>query len=193
MAEYLYDRGTKFPTEGVISGKAEEEMEDGSISCTALALLYYCKNVRRDERYIEKAKEILDLHEIWVIKTPVCQMKGSSLRWWETQWEGDADGPAICAGHAWSIWRAEADHLYYQLTGDEKYLAKAKNGFMTNLSKIQTDGVTYSVYNPDEINGGGFDGTPDSIRYRVAKRFADREDCGISRYVWIRINDTFLM
>ncbi len=192
MAEYLYKRGTKFPTEGIISGEAEEEMEDGSISCTALALLYYCKNVRRDEKYIKKAKEILDLHEIWVIKTPVCQMRGSSLRWWETQWEGDADGPAICSGHAWSIWRAEADHLYYQLTGDKKYLTKASNGFMTNLSKIQRDGITYSIYNPDEINGGGFNGISDSVRYRVAKRFSDREDCGISRYVWIRINDTFL-
>jgi hypothetical protein len=59
MAEYLYNRGTKFPTEGVISENAEEEMEDGSISCTALALLYYCKNVRKDEKYLQKAKEIL--------------------------------------------------------------------------------------------------------------------------------------
>lgn len=192
MAEYLYIRGTKFPTEGIISSNAEEEMEDGSISCTALALLYYCKNVRKDEKYLQKAKEILDLHDIWVINTPVCQMKGSTLRWWETQWEGDADGPAICAGHAWTIWRAEADHLYYQLTGDTKYLKKATNGFMTNLSKIQKDGTTYSVYNPDEINGGGFDGILNSVRYRVAKRFSDREDCGISRYVWIRINDAFL-
>jgi hypothetical protein len=154
--------------------------------------LYYCKNVRKDEKYLQKAKEILDLHEIWVINTPVCQMKGSTLRWWETQWEGDADGPAICAGHAWTIWRAEADHLYYQLTGDTKYLKKATNGFMTNLSKIQKDGTTYSVYNPDEINGGGFDGILNSVRYRVAKRFSNREDCGISRYVWIRINDAFL-
>lgn len=32
---------------------------------------------------------------------------------------GDADGPAICCGHAWTIWRAEADYLYYALTGDE--------------------------------------------------------------------------
>ena len=192
LAEYLYNRGVDFPTEGIVSDEAEKEMEDGSISCTALALLYYCKNVRRKEKYVENAKMILDLHEIWIINTPICQMKGSSLRWWETQWEGDADGPAICAGHAWSIWRAEADHLYYQLTGDKRYLIKATNGFMTNLSKIQMDGTTYSVYNPDEINGGGFDGTPDRIRYRVAKRFADREDCGISRYVWIRMNDTFL-
>ncbi|MBQ2809887.1 MAG: hypothetical protein IJF11_03245 [Clostridia bacterium] len=188
MAHFLFLRGLHFPTEGEKSAFAEEEMEDGSISCTALCLLYYCKHIRYDEAYIKKAREILDIHESWVIKSQICQMKGSSLRWWETQWEGDADGPAICAGHAWSIWRAEADYLYYTLTGDEVYLIKAKNGFMTNLSKIQADGKTYSTYNPDRINGGGF-GKP---MLKIASRFASVEDCGISRYVWIRINETFL-
>ncbi len=192
MASFLCKRGISFPTEGGVSKEAEAEMEDGSISCTALALLYYCARVERNEEYLKKAKEILDLHESWVINTPLCQMRGSSLRWWETQWEGDADGPAICAGHAWSIWRAEADYHYYTLTGDERYLVKAKNGFMTNLSKIDMEGRSYASYNPDEINGGGFPGIPDEIRYRIAPKFPNEQDCGMSRYVWIRINDTFL-
>ena len=188
IALYLSERGLHFPTEGGVSDRAQEEMEDGSISCTALSLLYYCKNIRRDEYYIRKAKEILDTHESWVIRSQICQMKGSSLRWWETQWEGDADGPAICAGHAWSIWRAEADFLYYELSGDDMYLKKAKNGFMSNLSKIDKNGTTYSIYNPDRINGGGFNGAP----LKIASRFSSIPDCGISRYVWIRLCDTFL-
>ncbi len=188
MAEFLYNRGLSFPTEGTASDLAEKEMEDGSISCTALSLLYYCKNGHRVEKYIKKAKEILDIHSSWQIKSPICQMHYSTLRWWETQWEGDADGPAICAGHAWTIWRGEADYLYYELTGDKKHLRMSKNAFLTNLSKIDKDGNSYSIYNPDEINGGGFD-TP---KIRIAKRFASVKDCGISRYVWIRINDTFL-
>ena len=192
MADFLYKRGLDFPTEGEKSSLTEEEMEDGSISCTALALLYYCRNVEYKAEYVAKAKEILDIHDIWVIKTPVCQMHGSTLRWWETQWEGDADGPAICAGHAWTIWRAEADYLYYELTGDEAHHLKAKNGFMTNLSKIDERGMTYGIYNPDMINGGGFDGVPDEIRYRIAPKFPIRPDFGISRYLWIRMNDTFL-
>ncbi|MFQ9738023.1 MAG: hypothetical protein ACLR06_09995 [Christensenellaceae bacterium] len=192
MAEYLYARGLSFPTEGERSRMAEAEMEEGSISCTALSLLYYCRNVRREKRYLEKAKEILDLHENWVIETPICQMKCSTLRWWETQWEGDADGPAICAGHAWTIWRAEADYLYYSLTGEEEYLRKAFNGFLTNLSKIDSAGKSYATYNPDFINGGGFAGRAEEVSFRIANRFADREDCGLSRYVWIRLNDTFL-
>lgn len=189
MANYLYGRGLKFPTEGGETDEAEDEMEDGSISCTALALLYYCKNVKRVEEYIVKAKEILDVHESWVINTPICQMKNSSLRWWETQWEGDADGPAVCAGHAWTIWRAEADFLYYSLTKDKEYCKKAFNGVMSNLSKIRKSGVTYSIYNPDMINGGGFADYGEQVKFRVANRFADREDCGLSRYVFIRLND----
>ncbi len=192
LAEHLCNRGMRFPTEGGESDEAQEEMEDGSISCTALGLLYYCTNVKREEKYIEKASQILDAHNSWVINTPICQMQGSTLRWWETQWEGDADGPAICAGHAWTIWRAEADYLLYELTADASHLIRAKNGFLTNLSKIQKSGRSYSIYNPDEINGGGFHSYSDEVRFRIAPRFSDTEDCGISRYVWIRINNTFL-
>lgn len=192
MAEFLYNRGLNFPTEGSITDLTEAEMEDGSISCTALSLLYYCKNIERKEKYIKKAKEVLDLHENWLIKTPVCQMHYSTLRWWETGWEGDSDGPALCCGHAWSIWRGEADYLYYELTGNTEYLRKAKNTFMTNLSKIQSDGTTYAIYNTDEINGGGFHTECSKITYKLANRFASWQDCGLSRYVWIRMCDTFL-
>lgn len=191
MAEFLYRRGLNFPTEGgETSENAEPEMEDGSISCTALNLLYYCAKIERDERYIRKAKEILDIHEAWVIKTPICQMHGSSLRWWETRWEGDADGPAICAGHAWTIWRAEADYWYAYLMGDEAYYKKSFNGFMTNFSKIDKDGKSYSIYNVDDINGGGFAKKSDDISFKISEKYAKIEDCGLSRYVWSRALDT---
>lgn len=187
LADHLYNRGLSFPTEGGTTDVAETEMEEGSISCTALNLLYYCKYVKNEEKYLTKAKEILDIHENWVIKSAICQMNGSTLRWWETQWEGDGDGPAICAGHAWSIWRAEADCLYYLLTRDEDYLKKATRGFLTNLSKIQSDGTSYSIYNPDEINGGGFVSKCSDVKFQIAPHFASIKDSGISRYVWIRL------
>lgn len=189
MAEFLFNRGLSFPTEGGVSDKTDTEMEEGSISCTALSLLYYCYNIKRVDSYLKKAKEILDLHENWIIKAPICQMHRSTLRWWETQWEGDADGPAICAGHAWSIWRGEADLLYYLLTKDERYKIKAQNTFMTNLSKIQSDGTSFSTYNPDMINGGGFSDRAENVKFQVAPKFSTRVDCGISRYAWLRIGN----
>lgn len=193
MADYLNKRGLIFPTEGGRSDLAEAEMEDGSISCTALALLYYCKNVERNEEYITKAKEILDIHENWTISSSICQMNRSSLRWWETFWEGDKDGPAICAGHGWTIWRAEADYLYYSLTGNVEYRRRAKSGFLTNLSKIDEKGRSFAIYSPDEITGGGFGDRAEEVKFRIAPKFPDTEDCGLSRYVWIRINDTDLL
>lgn len=188
MAEYVYKRGMLFPTEGGRSKECEMEMEDGSISCSALLLLYYCKNRKTLDTYLKKAKEILDIHKSWVINTPICQMYNSSLRWWETQWEGDGDGPAICAGHAWSIWRGEADLLYYLLSGDKNHLLNAKNTFMTNLSKIQSDGTTYAIYNPDMINGGGFHSFSEEISHKIATKFPKTPDCGLSRYVFLRLS-----
>ena len=175
-----------FPTEGGVTDEAETEMEDESISCTALSLLYYCAKIERKEEYIAKAKEILDVHESWVIKTPLAPMYHSSLRWWETKWEGDKDGNAICAGHAWTIWRAEADYWYGTLLSDDEYLLKAYNGFISNFAKIDKDGKSYTCYQPDYITGGGFTDKSNDVEFRIAKGFPRQTDSGLSRYVWIR-------
>ena len=191
-AEYLYNRGLNFPTEGGFAEEAETEMEDGSISCTALSLLYYCAKIERVEKYIEKAKEILDIHESWVIKTPIAPMFCSSLRWWETLWEGDADGNALCCGHAWTIWRAEADYWYYYLTGDKEYLRKSLCGFISNFSKIDENGKSYTCYQPDYITGGGLNFRCEEVNFHIAKGFPKQSDSGLSRYAWIRYYEVFL-
>ena len=192
IAAYLYRRGLNFPTEGGATDEAETEMEDGSISCTALSLLYYCAKIERKEEYIVKAKEILDIHESWVINTPIAPMYRSSLRWWETKWEGDRDGNAICAGHAWTIWLAEADFWYFYLTGDNTYYNEAYNGFMSNFAKIDADGKSYTCYQPDYIAGGGFTDRADDVEFRIAKGFPRQTDSGLSRYVWIRAVESII-
>lgn len=48
IAGYLYRRES-FHTEAFVSDNTEAEMEDGSISCTALSLLYYCAKIERKE------------------------------------------------------------------------------------------------------------------------------------------------
>ncbi len=193
MAWHICRRGAVFPTEGAGNRDPEDqEMEDGSISCSALSLLYYCDNVEYVPEFITAAKEILDLHETWVMRSSSCGSKCSSLRWWETCWEGDQNGPAFCAGHAWTIWRAEGDWLYYKLTGDEKYYIKAFNGFMTNISKIRPDGNTYAIRNIDMIPGGGFYTDAECTVFRLQNKFPDTYDSGLSRYMWIRANDSIL-
>ena len=165
-------------------------MEDGSISCTALTLLYYCANVERKEEYIAFSKEILELHESWTVKTPHANAYRSSLRWWETRWEGDKDGPALCLGHSWTIWRAEADFWYWYLTGEKEYLQKSLNSFTTNIAKGDKFGRYKAVYQMDYITGGGF--LVEKVQFRIAPEFPDLEDVKTSRYVWARASETIL-
>ncbi len=203
IAEYLLQRGFEFPTEGIVSEEAQPEMEEGSIACTALSVLYVCANLQFDERYIEFAKRILDLHEVWVIQSADARMYQSSFRWWETIWEGDGEGPAICAGHAWTIWGAEALYYYGILTGDEESLIKSWNGYITNFSKTQRDGTMYSCYEVDYIRGGGCAEVKDNLKqlhkqvdknpaFTIAHSYPQQDDRSLSRYVWIRNQSTWL-
>lgn len=191
LAQHIYNRGFCFPTEGGDTDEAEEQMEDGSISCSALALLYYCAKIERREDFIRQAKAFLDFHEGWVIETYDANMHRSSLRWWETRWEGDGDGPALCCGHAWTIWRSEADYWYYKLTGDKRYWEKALCGFTSNFAKFDRQGHGKSIYNADYITGGGFGGM-ESVRFRIAPRLPDREDVKTARYAWLRAAESIL-
>ena len=190
IAAFLYRRGQSFPTEGDRTELQEAEVEDGSMSCTALSLLYFCRFFEYKQGYADKAKEILDLHRAWRMYSPLANMYGSTLRWWETIWEGDDDGPSLCAGHAWTIWRAEADLYLALLTRDTGALLDAYNGFTTNFAKIQADGVMYSVYNPDYINGGGDKDKKQPYEYRIAKGFPRRPDSQITRYAFVRYYDS---
>ncbi|MBO5649099.1 MAG: hypothetical protein J6S76_04225, partial [Clostridia bacterium] len=157
MAEYLLKRGWSFPTEGFTSDLVDVEYEDGSISCTALALLYVCANLKYKQEYVDFAEQVLALHRAWTIYTPDARMYGSSFRWWETIWEGDGEGPAICAGHAWTIWKAEALFWYGVIKKDAKALRDSWNGFVSNFAKTQVDGTMYSCYEVDYIRGGGYE------------------------------------
>ena len=193
LADHIYRRGFSFPTEGGDTDEAEEQMEDGSISCSALALLYYCAKIENKPHYLQQAKAFLDFHEAWVMETPDANMYRSSLRWWETRWEGDGDGPALCCGHAWTIWRSEADYWYYKLTGDVAYWEKAMCGFTSNFAKFDRDGHGKSIYHADYITGGGFgyDGNP-YCPFRIAPRLPDREDIKTARYAWLRAAESIL-
>lgn len=202
VAEYLLKRGINFPTEGTGGVEKGQEFEDGSISCTALSVLYVCANIHYDERYIEFAKDILELHKAWTIYTPDARMYGSSFRWWETIWEGDGEGPAICAGHAWTIWKAEALYWYSVLTGDRNAAEMAWCGFVTNFAKANKNGEMYSCFEVDYIRGGGIDGIKKDLKqladnsfvdsFKTAHTYPAHIDSSLSRYAWVRYVYTFL-
>lgn len=202
LADFLLARGFDFPTEGVENDETDREYEDGSISCTALSVLYVCLKLKYDKRYLDFAEQVLSFHNAWKMYTPDARMYGSSFRTWETIWEGDGEGPALCAGHAWTIWRAEALFYLGLLTGKDELILDSWNGYVTNFCKTQKDGSMYACYEPDYIRGGGIDFVkaklsqlaPEDlpVQYRIAHDYPKHIDSSLSRYAWVRAEETWL-
>ena len=191
VADFVVKRGFSFPTEGGEHPEVNREMEEGSISCSALMVLYVAKYLckekpERKRMYLSFAERILKLHDAYTVSTPHPVLFRSSLRWWETIWEGDSDGPAVCFGHAWSIWRAEAQFLYGLLAGDNRRLLDSYNGFMGNYAKEQADGTVYSIYQYEPISGGDVTTNGSQMKYRVHDGFPDKADDTTSRYLFAR-------
>ncbi len=196
VADFLYNRGFSFPTEGGATKFTQPEIEDGSISCTALSLLYYCRKIRYDEKLTAFAEKVLTVHEAWEMYTQIAPMKNSSLRWWETCWKDY--GPSLCCGHCWTIWRAEADFWLGIMKADKAAMLRSYNGFMTNFSSQADDGNIYQPYIIDYITGGGFDysvydGTKRNVPvFEVAnRRFSPLPGFTEERYCYNRMYHTW--
>ncbi|MBR2337833.1 MAG: hypothetical protein IKA63_00015 [Clostridia bacterium] len=190
IADFLVRRGLSFPTESSPSDDYNEFMEDGSMSCTALSVLYVAYFVVNKSEYREFARQVMRLHDAYCIYTCTAPMYHSSVRWWETIWEGDADGQAICCGHAWSIWRGEAEFWLGLLDGDGQRLIDSYNTYLSNFSKQDRDGNMYSIYQCEPyITGTCL--TAEEVSRRYAVGFPCKKDNTLSRYVYARAYDTW--
>ena len=184
IADYLLNRGFSFPTEAD-QAYADLEIEDGSISCTALSVLYVCYWICHKSEYIDFAKHLLKFHDAWICYTQDVRMYRSTFRWWELIWEGDQDGPAICAGHAWTIWRAEADYYLAMLTGDSQCAKNSYCGYLTNYCKVEHDGNMGAAFVADLLPYRASEGS-------LGHRYPKKKDYSLSRYVWTRSVETWL-
>ncbi len=182
MADHIVKRGFNFPTEGDCIPNMKEE---GSMSCSALSVVYVCELLEYKKEYIDFAKQILSAHNAWVSKVPYPPAFNSTMRWWETKWEGDTTGPAICYGHAWTIWRAEADYYFGILTANKESIIASYNGYMSNFSKMDKDGNMYAIYQNEPISSKDLV----SFEKRVHKNeigFPEKRDSTLSRYAFVR-------
>ena len=193
MADHVITRGLFFPTEGGTNPEVndEGEVEDGSVSCTALTVLYVYDKLAKKQEYLDFATKVLNYHDAFSVYTPHPCMFRSSLRWWETVWEGDSDGPAICFGHAWTIWRAEAEYWYGLLMNDDARLLDSYNGFMSNLSKTDIDGNMYAIYQYEQIASPCTERRGWMTDRSNREGFPKRTDATLSRYAWARADATW--
>ena len=186
IADFVVARGFSFPTEGGEHPDVTGEMEDGSISCSALTVMYVAAHIIDKPSYRQFAKEVLTFHDAYSSYTPHPVMYRSSLRWWETIWEGDADGPAVCFGHAWSLWRAEAQYWYGLLEHDDARLYDSYQGFMGNYAKSQADGRMYTIYQYESLAGGAVTTNGREMTYELTDGFPQTVDRTMSYYLFGR-------
>lgn len=182
VMSFLMKRGMFFPTEGV--SPHVRWTEDGSIACTALALVYAYWYVEKRLEWLEFAGQILDYHESWCIEAPDARMHGSTNRYWETQWEGDGEGRAICAGHSWTLWRSEASFYFGLATLNARHLIQSWNGYETNRCKFFKDGRAATCFTPDYL--------PDRPRrFALTHDYPRGADRFLAYYPWSRIKETW--
>lgn len=191
IADHLVRRGLDFPTEGGANEDAGPEVEEGSMSCSALSVLYVAAKLEKKQEYLDYAGQVLALHDAYTVHTPHPCMFRSSLRWWETVWEGDSDGPAVCYGHAWSIWRGEAEYWYAMLCHDDGRLLDSWNCFMSNFSKTDAAGNMYAIYQHDSMSCGAVNTHGKDMDRSDRTGFPRRKDRTLSRYPWARGANTW--
>lgn len=191
IADFVAKRDLNFPTEGGFNEQVNTEVEEGSMSCSALTVLYTARFIKNKKEYLDYAEKILKIHDAFTVFTPHPVMFRSSLRWWETIWEGNSDGPAVCYGHAWSVWRAEAEYWFALLTYDDKRLLDSYNCFMTNLSKEDSGGNMYAIYQYEPISSGALAESGEGVDFSDCSGFPKRPDTTLSRYVFARGFETW--
>ena len=191
IADFVVKRDLDFPTEGGFNEQVNTEVEEGSMSCSALTVLYVAQLIKNKKEYLDYAEKILKIHDAFTVFTPHPVMFRSSLRWWETIWEGNSDGPAVCYGHAWSVWRAEAEYWFALLTYDDKRLLDSYNCFMTNLAKEDSGGNMYAIYQYEPISSGALAQSGEGVDFSDCSGFPKRPDTTISRYVFARGFETW--
>lgn len=190
IADFVVHRDMDFPTESTKSDLYNTEYEDGSISCSALTALYVARYVKYKPEYVEYAERVMKYHDAFCVYTCNAPMFHSSLRWWENLWEGDTDGPAICCGHAWTIWRGEAEFWLGLANKDAVRMLSSYNAFISNFAKQDKEGNMYAIYQCEPCISGNCKAT-NEISRRFAIGFPKKKDTTLSRYAYARAYDTW--
>ena len=117
----LVAHGDNIGTEG------EATFEDGMISCSALQIACFALTLPEEERgrYTEAAEMMIRKHRcLEMTLIPDARMRGSTIRFWEPQYDVLKFGNFITADHGWTAWKNYALYYLYLLTGKEEYIAE---------------------------------------------------------------------
>lgn len=123
--EDLVERLEDIGTEG------EHTLEDGMISCSCLQIACYALLLPENKRkkYIDAAEHMLKVHRCLEHQiSPDCRVRGTTVRYWEAQYDVMLRRNFITSPHGWSAWLMYALYYLYLLTGKEEYLTQFMDG-----------------------------------------------------------------
>ena len=126
-----------------IGTEGEHTLEDGMISCSALQIAYFATLLPENERekYIKAAEHMLAVHRCLEQElSPDCRIRGTTVRYWEAQYDVNLRRNFITSPHGWSGWLLYALYYLYILTGKEEYLTQFMNGMGACIQLLNLDG-----------------------------------------------------
>jgi len=183
IAEYLMERGFEFPSEGY--SLHLRFTADCSMSSSAISLLTVYKYLKQDKRYLDRALAILESHGAWDLYTSDVRERGTSFRYWDTQWEADGEGRDINAGHAWTLLRGEAWFLLGEILHDSQYYVKSYNAYQSNFAKCAPNGNIYSSFITDMM-------PQRLLEPKLYHCYPKKKDVVLAWYFWPSLSRTWL-
>ena len=133
---------------------AHEVNYEQSIVAPSVAFLTQLYLETKEGKYLDEAKRQLPLLEAFNGQQPSFHLNDIAIRHWDGFWFGKREMFGDTFPHYWSAITASAFKTYYQCTGDERYLERAKNIVRNNLCLFTEDGRGSAAYMyPDKING----------------------------------------
>lgn len=126
-----------------IGTEGEHTLEDGMISCAALQIACFALTLPENERekYIITAEHLIGVHRcLEQLCTPDARVRGTSIRYWEAQYDIVLNRNFITSPHGWSAWLIYAFYYLYLLTGKEEYLTDMMNGMGACAQLLSLDG-----------------------------------------------------
>lgn len=136
----LVARGDNIGTEG------ESTFEDGMISCAALQIAMFALSLNGSERaeYVAASEKLLSQHRCLEMNLiPDARMRGSTIRFWEAQYDVMRYQNFITAAHGWTAWKNYALYYLYLLTSKEEYLSQLYDSMGTCM-QLAHDGLNWA-------------------------------------------------
>lgn len=126
-----------------IGTEGEHTLEDGMISCSCLQLAYFALFLpeKKRKRYIKAAEHMLRVHRcLEQLAMPDCRSRGTTIRYWEAQYDIILKQNLITSPHGWSAWLTYGLYYLYLLTGKEEYLIQMMDSIGACVQLMSEDG-----------------------------------------------------